>query len=277
MYHFFVEANQIDTDAHKVLISGSDYNHIRNVLRMHPGEEISVSCISGGAGFGAGSTGAADGAADATPDKNEYRCEIAEFTDDAVLCNLLFVKEADVESPVYSVLYQGIPKGDKMETIVQKCVELGVSEIVPVSCSRCVVKLDEKKAAAKVARWQGIAEAAAKQSKRAVIPKVGMPLSMKAAVSQAKDADFKMIPYELAEGAEQTREIFESLRTAAAQTSDARRTLAIFIGPEGGFTEEEIALAEDAGFTPVTLGHRILRTETAGLVVLAWIVYNVES
>ena len=254
MYHFFVEANQIDTDAHKVLISGSDYNHIRNVLRMHPGEEISVSCA----------------------DRNEYRCEIAEFTDDAVLCNLLFVKEADVESPVYSVLYQGIPKGDKMETIVQKCVELGVSEIVPVSCSRCVVKLDEKKAAAKVARWQGIAEAAAKQSKRAVIPKVGMPLSMKAAVSQAKDADFKMIPYELAEGAEQTREIFESLRTAAAQTSDARRTLAIFIGPEGGFSEEEVKLANENGIVPVTLGKRILRTETAGMVVLAWVNYILE-
>ena len=269
MYHFFVEENQIDREAHKVRIEGSDYNHIRNVLRMRAGEEVSVSC----------------------GDECEYRCEIAEYEEDAVLCNLLFVKSADVESPVYSVLYQGIPKGDKMETIIQKCVELGVSEIVPVSMTRCVVKLDEKKAAAKVARWQAIAEAAAKQSKRAIIPEVKMPMSMKEAYKDAGSAGVSMIPYELAEGMEKTREIFARIQklvatsgvaadgTAAgstAATPGEKGRVAIFIGPEGGFTEEEIAQAMEAGIEPVSLGKRILRTETAGMAVLAWLNYCLE-
>ncbi len=248
MYHFFVDENQIDKTAHRVRIEGTDYNHIRNVLRMHNGEEVSVSCGDG----------------------CEYRCEIAGYEEGAVLCNLLFVKSADVESPVFTVLYQGIPKGDKMETIIQKCVELGVSEIVPVSCSRCVVKLDEKKAAAKVARWQAIAEAAAKQSKRSIIPEVKMPMSMKEAFRDAGESGISMIPYELAEGTGKTREMFAEIKKAES------KRVSVFIGPEGGFTEEEIAQATGAGIEPVSLGKRILRTETAGMVVLAWINYCLE-
>ena len=256
MYHFFVGKENIDTESHKVIIEGGDYNHIRNVLRMHPGEEISVG------------TGEND---------DEYRCEIDSFEEGRVICKLLFVKPSGVESPVEMILFQGLPKADKMEMIVQKCTELGISEIVPVACKRSVVKLDDKKAAAKIARWQGIAEAAAKQSKRAVIPKVSAVMSMKEALAYAKDMQVKMIPYELAEGTEATAEIFRKIKEAGSDVSaNERPRVAIFIGPEGGFEEEEVALAEEAGVCPVSLGKRILRTETAGLYVIAWINYVLE-
>ena len=258
MYHFFTDAANIDRESHKVRIEGSDYNHIRNVLRMDIGEELSVG------------TG---------EDDNEYRVAIAEFTEDAVLCDLLFVKESGVESPVRTILFQGLPKGDKMETVIQKCVELGVYEIVPVSLSRCVVKLDDKKAKAKVARWQGISEAAAKQSKRAVIPEIKMPMSMKEALEYAKDMDAKAIPYELCEGMDETAAFFRRLKKEVLSTKTDNPTpyrVAIFIGPEGGFTEEEIKAAREAGVEPVSLGKRILRTETAGMAVLAWIDYCLE-
>ena len=128
MYHFFVDkSNIID---HTVIIEGTDFNHIKNVLRMREGEEISV-------GNG--------------EDENEYRCAIERFEDDRVICKLLFIKEANVELPAKVILYQCLPKADKMEMIIQKCVELGVSEIIPVASKRCVVKLDDKKASSKVA------------------------------------------------------------------------------------------------------------------------------
>ena len=149
MYQFFVEPQQIQDRT--IIITGSDVNHIRNVLRMKPGEEIAVS-------------NGLDG--------KEYRCGIESFTQDEVICTLRFVKEEGVELTSRIFLFQGLPKADKMELIVQKAVELGVYEIIPVAVRRCVVKLDEKKAAGKIARWQGIAEAAAKQSKRAVIQNV---------------------------------------------------------------------------------------------------------
>ena len=140
MYQFFVEPYQINTTDNCVTILGSDVNHIKNVLRMKIGEELSVS-------------NGVDG--------KEYRCGILAFEEDRVLCELRFVKEENVELPVRVYLFQGLPKSDKMELIIQKAVELGVYEIIPVATKRCVVKLDDKKASAKIARWQGIAEAAA--------------------------------------------------------------------------------------------------------------------
>lgn len=258
MYHFFVPEENIDINSHKVYIDGGDYNHIRNVLRMHPGEELSV-------GTGRG--------------EDEYRCEVDSFEEGRVVLNLLFVKRADVESPAKVILFQGLPKADKMETVIQKCVELGVSEIVPVACKRSIVKLDEKKAAAKIARWQQIAEAAAKQSKRAVIPKIGDVMTMKEAVKYAEGTEIKMIPYELAEGMKETKEVFEKLKNAVStrdENKNERPGVAIFIGPEGGFAEEEVELAKEAGICPISLGKRILRTETAGMAVLAWIQYCLE-
>ena len=186
MYQFFVQPSQIQDK--KVIITGSDVNHIRNVLRMKPGEEIAVS-------------NGIDG--------REYRCGIEEFVEDTVVCTLRFIKEDGVELPSRIYLFQALPKADKMELIVQKAVELGVYEIIPVAAKRCVVKLDEKKAANKVNRWQGIAEAAAKQSKRGVIPEVYMPVSFQEAVDLAGSMDVRLIPYELAEDMTHTRALIE--------------------------------------------------------------------
>ena len=246
MYQFFVEPSQIQGT--RVVITGNDVNHIKNVLRMQPGEEIAVSNGEDG---------------------KEYRCGIEELYEDEVVCTLRFIKEDGVELPSKIYLFQGLPKADKMELIVQKAVELGVYEIIPVSTKRAVVKLDEKKAKSKISRWQTIAEAAAKQSKRRIVPQIHNVMSFKEAVNYVKDMQVKIIPYELAEGMEKTRELIGSLKPG--------QDIAIFIGPEGGFEENEIQIALENGIEPITLGKRILRTETAGFTVLSWIVYQLEE
>ena len=246
MYQFFVEPSRIQGT--RVVITGNDVNHIKNVLRMQPGEEIAVSNGEDG---------------------KEYRCGIEELYEDEIICTLRFVKEDGVELPSKIYLFQGLPKADKMELIVQKAVELGIYEIIPVSTKRAVVKLDEKKAKSKIARWQTISEAAAKQSKRRIVPQIHTVMSFKEAVAYAKDMQIKLIPYELAEGMEKTREIIGSLKPG--------QDIAIFIGPEGGFEENEIQTALDNGIEPITLGKRILRTETAGFTILSWIMYQLEG
>lgn len=246
MNQFFVEPGQIREK--KIFITGKDVNHIKNVLRMKIGEELSVS-------------NGCDG--------KEYRGIIEEFTDDAVVCALAFVKEDGVELPSKVYLYQGLPKADKMELIIQKAVELGVYEIIPVATKRAVVKLDEKKSKSKITRWQAISEAAAKQSKRAIIPNVADVLSFKEALKECQKAKVKVIPYELAEGMDKTKEIISDLEPG--------QDVAIFIGPEGGFDDAEIEAAIEAGVIPVTLGKRILRTETAGFTILSWIMYQLEN
>lgn len=245
MYQFFVGENQIQDK--RVIITGTDVNHIRNVLRMKPGDEIAVS-------------NGLDG--------REYRCGIIELTGDAVICELRFIKEDGLELPARVYLFQGLPKVGKMELIIQKAVELGVYEIIPVATGRSVVKLDEKKEKSKLCRWQGIAEAAAKQSRRRLIPRIQRVMDFKEAVGYAEDMEVKLIPYELAEGMRDTKAVIGSLRGG--------QSIAIFIGPEGGFDENEIRLARESGIMPITLGKRILRTETAGFTVLAWIMYQLE-
>ncbi|MBR1471563.1 MAG: 16S rRNA (uracil(1498)-N(3))-methyltransferase [Lachnospiraceae bacterium] len=256
MQHFFVEPSQIQ--GNRIHITGTDVNHIRNVLRMRPGEEISVS-------------NGVDG--------REYRCEIDTLGEEEILCRLMFIKEDGVELPVRITLFQGLPKADKMELIIQKAVELGAYEIVPVATARSVVKLDEKKARAKTERWQGISEAAAKQSRRAVVPAVQQPLSMRQALAQAAEMEIAAIPYELAEGMAATDRFLEAVCALAKKRTKEGETLqvGIFIGPEGGFTEEEITAAKEMGIQPVSLGRRILRTETAGLAVLSVLMYHLEE
>ncbi|MEG1847101.1 MAG: 16S rRNA (uracil(1498)-N(3))-methyltransferase [Lachnospiraceae bacterium] len=246
MYQFFVEPQQIQGNT--IRITGTDVNHMKHVLRMRIGEELNVS----------------NGI-----DQKEYRCAIVGFEEDAVLCELRFVKEDGVELASKVYLFQGLPKADKMELIIQKAVELGVYEIIPMATKRAVVKLDEKKAKNKIERWQAIAEAAAKQSKRRVIPKITDVMTMTEAIAYAGEMDVKLIPYELAEGMIHTKDIMDSLQ--------AEQTIAVFIGPEGGFDEMEIQAAIDAGMSPITLGKRILRTETAGFTMLAWIMYQLEQ
>lgn len=246
MHHFFVEPSQIHEN--EVRITGSDVKHIKSVLRMKVGEELSIS----------------NGV-----DQKEYRCGIEELGEEEVLCRIRFIKEADVELPSKIYLFQGLPKGDKMELIVQKAVELGVYEIIPVAAKRAVVKLDEKKAKHKRERWQGIAEAAAKQSRRKTVPAVNAVMSMKEAIAYASEMDIRLIPYEMAEGMDRTKKMISGLKP--------RQSIAVFIGPEGGFEESEIEAAREAGISPITMGKRILRTETAGFTILAWIMYQLET
>ena len=246
MYQFFVEPSQIQGT--RVVITGEDVNHIKNVLRMKKGQELSVS-------------NGVDG--------KEYRCGIEEILEDEIVCTLRFVKEDGAELPSRVYLFQGLPKADKMELIVQKAVELGAFAVIPVSCKRAVVKLDERKAAGKIARWQKIAQAAAKQSRRAVVPQVGEVMTMSQAIAFSRRCKVRLIPYELAEGMERTRQLIEGLRPG--------EDVAVFIGPEGGFELEEVEAAALDGISPVTLGKRILRTETAGMAVLSLIMYQLED
>lgn len=209
-------------------------------------------------------------------DDTEYRCQIDHFTDDEVVCKIRFIKEEGVELPARIYLFQGLPKSDKMELIVQKAVELGVYEIIPVATKRAVVKLDDKKAKSKVARWQAVSEAAAKQSKRAVVPRVHDLMTMQEAVAYAKGMDAKAIPYELSKGMDATREWLAFAADTVSSAEDNAASIAVFIGPEGGFEESEIELAKEAGITPISLGRRILRTETAGLTILSILMYQLE-
>lgn len=251
MYQFFVEPDQIQDKC--AVIRGNDVNHIKNVLRMKPGDELALS-------------NGVDG--------KEYRVGIVAFGENGpgeeiIECELRFIKEEAMELPCEIYLFQGLPKGDKMELIIQKAVELGAFQVIPVAMARSVVKLDEKKAAAKLKRWQAISEAAAKQSKRGVIPQVQKVMSYKEALAYAKEMDVKILPYELAQGMEKTKALIGTIAPG--------QRIAIFIGPEGGFGTEEVELAKEAGFAPVTLGKRILRTETAGMTLLSILMYHLES
>ena len=244
MYHFFVSEEQINGE--NAYIEGSDVNHIVNVLRMKPGEELLIS-VKG---------------------DWDYLCKIVDIETDRVNLKVLESMEQR-ELPVNITLLQGIPKSDKLEMIIQKAVELGVSEIIPVKTKRVVVKIDEKKADTKVNRWNAIAESAAKQSKRSIIPKVSEPMSIDNALEIVKDFGVKLIPYENADGIDKTRKILDSM--------DKTKNIAVFIGPEGGFEESEVERIKNSGFEVITLGKRILRTETAGLALLSNIMVRLED
>ena len=245
MYRFFVDDSQIGKQ--QIAITGSDVNHIRNVLRMKPGERIMVS----------------DGK------KMDYCCRIRETGDQKVIADILETVEAAGELPARIHLFQGLPKSDKMELIIQKAVELGVWQVIPTVTKRAVVKLDKKKEEAKVRRWNSIAESAAKQSGRSRIPQVTAAMTLKQALACAKEFDVKVIPFEHARGMEETARQMERIRPGT--------DVGIFIGPEGGFEDEEISMAESEGITPISLGRRILRTETAGLMILSVIGYLLET
>ena len=247
MHHFFVRPEQIS--GKEAYIEGPDWNHAANVLRVRPGEQV---LLSAGEDW-------------------DYLCTVREVdrTGQRVLLSVLEENRDIRELPVKISLYQGLPKSDKMELIIQKAVELGAVRVIPVETARCVVKLDRKKAESKRSRWQAISESAAKQSGRSVIPEVAMPMPFAAALKEAADSDIRLIPYENAEGMERTRRILESVVPG--------QKIAVFIGPEGGFEETEIRQAEEAGFEAVTLGKRILRTETAGFVVLSLLMAQTEG
>lgn len=245
MQQFFAEPTQIKEN--KVYLEGADVNHMKNVLRMKPGEDVRIN-------DGAGKT---------------YLCCVSGYGEQTAVLDILKELDSDTELPSRIVLFQGLPKGDKMDWIVQKAVELGVYSIVPFAAKRSVVKLDEKKAVKKQARWQAIARGAAEQSGRGIVPEVHTVHTFAESLEMAGELDVILIPYELEEGMRETVRVMEEIVPG--------QSVGIFIGPEGGFEEEEVERAKAAGAHPVTLGKRILRTETAGLTALSILMYHLES
>lgn len=245
MHHFFVTPQQISGD--KIRIEGGDVNHMKNVLRMKLHEKAEIS----------------DG------ESRTYLCEVEAYEEDVAILHILEEMEADTEPASKLYLFQGLPKSDKMELIVQKAVELGVYQVIPVAMKRSVARLDDKKAAKKADRWNSIAESAAKQAGRSRIPEVTMPLSYNEALKMAEELDVTLLPYELAGGMEVTREVIRQIKSG--------QSVGIFIGPEGGFEPEEVDAAVSMGAKVITLGRRILRTETAGLATLAVLMFELEQ
>ena len=245
--HHFVNPEQVEDGL--IRITGSDVNHIKNVLRIRQGEEMLVSDGTG----------------------RDYLCQAEEIAGLEVTVRILETEEEGRELPSRIWLFQGLPKSDKMEFIIQKAVELGAAGIVPVSTRNTVVKLDPKKEEAKVKRWQAIAESAAKQSKRSLVPRVSGIMTLKEAFDYVESQGFsvRLIPYEHEAGMDGTKTELD----AAGPGQD----IAVFIGPEGGFDEREIELALSKGVRPISLGRRILRTETAGLALLSVLMMRLEG
>lgn len=282
MHHFFVEKEDILGE--HIRLHGDNARHLGKVLRARVGERVIISDQS----------------------DSDYVCEVEELLEDRVQLKILFT-EAVHELPADVILYQGLPKSDKMELIIQKAVELGVSRIVPLETKNTVVRLEPKKARSKLERWQGIAAAAAKQSKRSQIPEISPVSSWKEAMQEMEQLDFRMIPYENARGCAAMRELLEEIRgslaaaDSAVDASDAeirlsvreeaegrrnqekaacgtkRKKIAVIIGPEGGFSEEEIRDALCHKVLPVSLGKRILRTETAAITALSLVMMALED
>ncbi|MCI1931146.1 MAG: 16S rRNA (uracil(1498)-N(3))-methyltransferase [Clostridia bacterium] len=241
MPKYFAVKENITKDS--VLLTGDEARHLAVTMRVKTGDTITVC----------------DG------ENTDYECIITEVEKDSVCAKIIECKRSDTEPETKITLFQGIPKSDKMEFIIQKCVEIGVCEIIPVATKRIVAKMeDEKKAAKKTERWQKIAESAAKQSGRGIIPKIGKPISFKEALEKISVFESALIPYE--------NEHNFDLRKYVSENK--AKKIGIFIGPEGGFDESEIQLAKDKGIKPVTLGKRILRTETAGMVAIAILIYE---
>lgn len=245
MYYFFISKEQIIKN--QVIMVGSDVNHIANVLRIRVGEKIMLS----------------------TGEDEDYLCKILRISKEEIILDIIEKNKMIRELPVKVTLYQGLPKSDKMEWIIQKAVELGIYRIVPIQTKRTIIKWDIKKEKNKITRWQAISEAAAKQSKRQMIPKIENVLAFSTALEEVKKYKIKCIPYEFASQIQKTREILKSVK--------AGDNIAIFIGPEGGFEEYEIEMAKERGVIPITLGKRILRTETAGLVMMSNIMLQMEE
>lgn len=259
MHHFFTDNTSIDRENHTVRLTGDNYRHLVQVLRARPGEKILISDGEG----------------------SDYECTIREIHDmeagadgrsaeaaPEVLLHIDFVEEIH-ELPARIYLFQGLPKQDKMELIVQKAVELGAYAVVPLDTQNTVVKLDAKRAEKKRERWQAIAEAAAKQSKRSIIPELMPVMTWEAAMRYVEDFDLRLIPYENAKDIRHTME--------ALQRLPKQGRIAVFIGPEGGFSEREIEDAQTHDIEPITLGKRILRTETAAIAAMSILMLTLES
>ncbi len=244
MPHFFVSSK--DIKGNEVLITGNEAKHIITVLRKREGDKIDIFD-----GYG-----------------NEFRVRILEVDRAAglprVKAEIITQKRKEAEPKLKISLFQSIPKGNRLDFIIQKSTEIGISEIVPITTERTIVRLDCKRIKQRALRWQKIAREAAKQSRRSTIPKVSPVLDFSQALKEfsARKTQMGIIAWEM----EEKSHLREVLRSSVGG-GISKLPLAIFIGPEGGFTPEEVEEARRAGVVPVSLGSRILRTETAGLVV----------
>jgi len=251
MPKFFVTEEQIENSS--ITIKGQDVKHIKNVLRKKPGDQLTI-CI--------------------TEHSLDYLCEITNIADETISCNILKKLENNVESNIKVTIFQGLPKADKMELVIQKSVELGVYDITPIEMKRCVVKLNEKDKNKKIERWQKIAEVASKQSGRNIIPKINKIISIKEICNLYEQYDIVLVAYEN----EEKNTLKEELNKVKAQMSDQEQIkIGVLIGPEGGIAPEEIELLNKSGAKIITLGKRILRTETVALNVLSIIMYELEK
>ena len=247
MPRFYIDKSICVNADRSINITGKDVNHIKNVLRLKPGESVTISDGEG----------------------TDYLCHITSLSSEMVTCDIVDIVKNASELKCMITLFQGMPKSDKLELIIQKAVELGACEIVPVMTKRTIVKLDDKKAGKRIERYNAIAKSAAEQSGRGIIPVVKDFMSFKEALQYAASLDMNIIPYEEAKGMEYSREVIKSIK--------AVKSLGIFIGPEGGFAKEEVEAAEAMGAKCITLGNRILRTETAGLTTLSIIMFEIDE
>ena len=247
MYKFFVKEEQINNNIIKIY--GEDVNHIKNVLRLDIDEKINI-CSKELA--------------------NSFLCKIIEINNNEIKFEILEEIKDKTETNTYIHIFQGLPKSDKLEFIIEKCTEIGVKEITPVIMKRSIVKLDEKDKSKKIIRWQKIAEVAAKQSKRDMILKVNSVINFQNIFQKIEDYDILLIAYE-----EEQEKTLKNILKNLKSKKDTR--IAIIIGPEGGIDESEINLCKNNNFTSFTLGKRILRTETAPLVIASNIIYELED
>ena len=245
MTRFFVKTNQINND--NIDIIGEDVKHIKNVLRKQIGDKIEVCNQDTG---------------------DSYKCEIENFSEDEIKTNII-EKLTNIQERVKVDIYQGLPKSDKMELIIQKSVELGANAIIPVNMKRCVVKLEGKDESKKIDRWQKIAESAAKQCGRSFIPEVKHLANVKDICNLINEYDAIIVAYE--------NEKDNTLKSELKKLNSENLKIGIVIGPEGGFEESDVNILRENGARIVTLGNRILRTETVALNVLSIVMYEFEQ
>lgn len=249
MQRIFLEKQKIDNKDGTIKITGQDVNHIKNVLRYEIGDKLEIVI-----------------------DEKVYEGEILQITQEQVICNIVSTTDTLQQNNIYLNIVQGLPKADKMEFIIQKGVELGASEITPLELNRCIVKLDSKTEVKKIERWRKIAKSAAEQSKRNLVPKVNNIYNIEKIFELLKDYDIVFVAYENEQKNTLKLEI-EKLK----QVNIKNLKIAVIIGPEGGLEEKEVKQLINYGAKSISLGKRILRTETASLVFSSIIMYELEN
>lgn len=247
MPKFFVRNNQIKED--KIIIIGEDVNHIKNVLRLNIDDDIQICSME---------------------TTINYICKISKLGNEEVECNIFNKMESEAEPNIHINIFQGIPKSDKMELIIQKCVELGVSEITPVEMKRCVAKIEDKSKIKKLDRWQKISEVAAKQCGRDRVPKINSIINIKNVCNMCKEYDIVLLAYEN----EKNNTLKNELIKLKNKKTNKKLKIGIIIGPEGGLEKEEVNILKENSAKPITLGKRILRTETVAFVLASIIMYE---